>query len=93
MAVLLQRQGFEIFRAAEYFTVSGSCRPRPAIWRECDIRLMVGAVSCLRLISPSGGDLYDFQKEAVEAMASHDFGTLAAPPGSGKTVMALGLAQ
>jgi superfamily II DNA or RNA helicase len=35
------------------------------------------------------GTLKDFQEEAVEAMAARDFGTLAAPTGSGKTVMAL----
>ncbi|MGA9755914.1 MAG: DEAD/DEAH box helicase [Desulfobaccales bacterium] len=34
---------------------------------------------------------YDFQAEAVEAMAARDFGTLAAPTGSGKTVVALAL--
>jgi SNF2 family DNA or RNA helicase len=37
------------------------------------------------------GQLHDFQVEAVEAMAGRDFGTLAAPTGSGKTVMALAL--
>lgn len=37
------------------------------------------------------GELRDFQTEAVEAMAARDFGTLAAPTGSGKTVMALAL--
>ena len=37
------------------------------------------------------GDLYDFQVEAVEAMAKKDFGTLAAPTGSGKTIMILDL--
>ncbi|MGD0826835.1 MAG: DEAD/DEAH box helicase [Desulfobaccales bacterium] len=37
------------------------------------------------------GQLHDFQQEAVDAMASSDFGTLAAPTGSGKTVMALAL--
>ncbi len=37
------------------------------------------------------GELRDFQVEAVDAMAARDFGTLAAPTGSGKTVMALAL--
>jgi len=37
------------------------------------------------------GELRDFQVEAVEAMVSRDFGTLAAPTGSGQTVMALAL--
>jgi SNF2 family DNA or RNA helicase len=37
------------------------------------------------------GQLHDFQVEAVEAMAAQDFETLAAPTGSGKTVMALAL--
>ena len=37
------------------------------------------------------GQLRDFQVEAVEVMAVRDFGTLAAPTGSGKTVMALEL--
>lgn len=37
------------------------------------------------------GDLRAFQAEAVEQMAARDFGTLASPTGSGKTVMALGL--
>lgn len=37
------------------------------------------------------GELRDFQVEAVEAMATRDFGTLSAPTGSGKTVMALAL--
>jgi superfamily II DNA or RNA helicase len=37
------------------------------------------------------GKLRDFQIEAVEAMDSRIFGTLAAPTGSGKTVMALAL--
>ena len=37
------------------------------------------------------GQLRDFQKAAVQAVASRDFGTLAAPTGSGKTVMALAL--
>lgn len=37
------------------------------------------------------GELRDFQLEAVEAMLPRDFGTLAAPTGSGKTVMALAL--
>lgn len=35
------------------------------------------------------GRLRSFQLEAVEAMLKKDFGTLAAPTGSGKTVMAL----
>ncbi|MHB9075691.1 MAG: DEAD/DEAH box helicase [Desulfobaccales bacterium] len=37
------------------------------------------------------GELRDFQVKAVEAMSARDFGTLAAPTGSGKTVMALAL--
>jgi superfamily II DNA or RNA helicase len=37
------------------------------------------------------GELRDFQEAAVEAMAARDFGTLSAPTGSGKTVMALAL--
>ncbi len=37
------------------------------------------------------GNLRDYQQEAVEAMAARDFGTLAAPTGSGKTVVALAL--
>jgi superfamily II DNA or RNA helicase len=37
------------------------------------------------------GELRAFQTEAVEQMAARDFGTLASPTGSGKTVMALGL--
>lgn len=37
------------------------------------------------------GELRDFQEAALEAMGSRDFGTLAAPTGSGKTVMALAL--
>ncbi|MFA4901750.1 MAG: DEAD/DEAH box helicase [Desulfobaccales bacterium] len=37
------------------------------------------------------GQLKDFQKEAVEQMFNRDFGTLAAPTGSGKTVMALAM--
>ena len=37
------------------------------------------------------GELRGFQVEAVAAMAARDFGTLAAPTGSGKTVMALTL--
>jgi superfamily II DNA or RNA helicase len=35
------------------------------------------------------GELRDFQAEAVKAVLTRDFGTLAAPTGSGKTVMAL----
>jgi superfamily II DNA or RNA helicase len=38
------------------------------------------------------GELLDFQEVTVSAMAARDFGTLAAPTGSGKTVMALALA-
>jgi superfamily II DNA or RNA helicase len=37
------------------------------------------------------GTLHDFQETAVEAMVPRDFGTLAAPTGSGKTVVALAL--
>ena len=37
------------------------------------------------------GNLKDFQEEAVGAMSAWDFGTLAAPTGSGKTVIALAL--
>ena len=37
------------------------------------------------------GNLKDFQQEAAEAMDARDFGTLAAPTGSGKTVMGLAL--
>jgi superfamily II DNA or RNA helicase len=37
------------------------------------------------------GQLHGFQSQAVEAVLSRDFGTLAAPTGSGKTVMALAL--
>ncbi len=37
------------------------------------------------------GNLKGFQEEAVGAMSAWDFGTLAAPAGSGKTVMALAL--
>ena len=39
------------------------------------------------------GELHPFQFEAVDAMAARDFSTLTAPTGSGKTVVALGLAQ
>lgn len=35
------------------------------------------------------GQLRDFQAEAVETILTRDFGTLAAPTGSGKTIMAL----
>lgn len=35
------------------------------------------------------GKLKPFQKAAVKAVLSHDFGTLSAPTGSGKTVIAL----
>jgi superfamily II DNA or RNA helicase len=35
------------------------------------------------------GELRDFQKTAVDKMTRRDFGTLCAPTGSGKTVMAL----
>jgi hypothetical protein len=35
------------------------------------------------------GELKDFQTEAVTAVLGRDFGTLSAPTGSGKTVMAL----
>ncbi len=92
MAVLLQRQGFEIFRAAEYFTVrelQAQTGHLAGVRHQVDGRRRVLS----EVDFTFRGDLYDFQKEAVEAMASHDFGTLAAPPGSGKTVMALGLAQ
>ncbi|MFA6269993.1 MAG: DEAD/DEAH box helicase [Candidatus Paceibacterota bacterium] len=37
------------------------------------------------------GELKDFQTEAVTAVLHRDFGTLSAPTGSGKTVMALAL--
>lgn len=37
------------------------------------------------------GQLRDYQAEAVEVMLNKDFGTLAAPTGSGKTVMALAI--
>jgi superfamily II DNA or RNA helicase len=37
------------------------------------------------------GELHDFQVQAVDAVASRDFGVLSAPTGSGKTVMALAL--
>ena len=37
------------------------------------------------------GELRDFQVDAVSAMAARDFGTLSAPTGSGKTIMALAL--
>ncbi len=37
------------------------------------------------------GKLRPFQQEAVKAMLSRDFGTLSAPTGSGKTVMALAM--
>lgn len=37
------------------------------------------------------GKLRDFQDEAVKNIAASDFGTLAAPTGSGKTVIALAL--
>jgi superfamily II DNA or RNA helicase len=37
------------------------------------------------------GALKPFQQEAVQVMASRDFGTLSAPTGSGKTIMALAM--
>lgn len=37
------------------------------------------------------GRLKDFQREAVDIMSARDFGTLSAPTGSGKTVMALAM--
>jgi superfamily II DNA or RNA helicase len=37
------------------------------------------------------GQLKDFQVQAVDVMAARDFGVLAAPTGSGKTIMALAL--
>ena len=36
-----------------------------------------------------GGELRSFQREAVKEILERDFGTLSAPTGSGKTVMAL----
>jgi len=46
-----------------------------------------------RIFSPTDisfhGHLKDFQHEAVNNMLKKDFGTLCAPPGAGKTVMAL----
>ncbi|MCJ7771700.1 MAG: ATP-dependent helicase, partial [Desulfobacterales bacterium] len=46
-----------------------------------------------RTFKPMGfhfeGQLKPFQQKAVNAMVSKDFGTLSAPTGSGKTVMAL----
>lgn len=38
-----------------------------------------------------GGELRDYQREAIEAFTFRDFGVLAAPTGSGKTCMALAM--
>ena len=50
---------------------------------------------CRRTLAPVDftfkGEFRDFQVKAVEAMVSREFGTLAAPTGSGKTVMALNI--
>lgn len=37
------------------------------------------------------GELRDYQQEAVDQILTRDFGTLAAPTGSGKTIVALGV--
>lgn len=39
------------------------------------------------------GELRDFQEAAIEEMIARDFGTLAAPDGSGKTIGAIDLVQ
>ena len=64
-----------------------------AIWilREEDVPYQVA--DCTRRLPEVDfhfvGQLKDFQVEAVAAIQRRDFGTLAAPTGSGKTVMAL----
>jgi len=63
------------------------CNERKIAFRIVDRRRTFAAVDF-----DFRGKLKPFQKAAVEAMAARDFGTLCAPTGSGKTVMALYLA-
>ncbi len=62
------------------------CREREIPWRIDDRRRGLAPVDFT-----FQGQLKAFQQEAVEIMAERDFGTLCAPTGSGKTVMALHL--
>jgi superfamily II DNA or RNA helicase len=63
------------------------CRKNKVSYEIDDQRPMLPILDC-----SFKGRLKPFQQEAVDIMLSRDFGTLSAPTGSGKTVMALFMA-
>lgn len=97
-----EKHGYSNWRVPEklrFYRIEGDDLIMPrgfigqAIWilREEDVPYQVD--DCTRRLTEVDfhfvGQLKDFQVEAVAAILRRDFGTLAAPTGSGKTVMAL----
>ena len=60
------------------------CNDQKIAYELYDKRVKLEPVNFTSLIS-----LYDYQQEAVEIVCKKDFGVVVAPPGSGKTLMAL----
>jgi hypothetical protein len=62
------------------------CNDQKIAYELYDKRVKLEPVNFTSLIS-----LYDYQQEAVEIVCKKDFGVVVAPPGSGKTLMALAI--
>lgn len=60
------------------------CNDQKIAYQLYDKRVKLEPVNFTSLIS-----LYDYQQEAVELIVKKDFGVIVAPPGAGKTLMAL----
>jgi len=85
-------KGYEIAHG-QVFVPRGSTRQLMMILRKAGISYQVNDQrrSLAKVDFTFTGELYDFQEQAVSAVMGRDFGVLAAPTGSGKTVMALDL--
>lgn len=71
----------------------GDMRKIPEVFKDFQIvdeRVQVPMEAPLKIEFPEGKDWRDYQPDAVDQMASHDFGVLQAPPRSGKTLMITG---
>lgn len=97
-----EKRGFSNWRVPEelrFYHVGPDCliMPRgfigPALWLLRDAGVPCQVDNQTRRFPPVNlqftGRLKDFQVEAVKAILRRDFGTLAAPTGAGKTIMAL----
>lgn len=71
----------------------GDMRKIPIIFKDFQIldqRVQVPMKAPLKIVFPEGKDWREYQPDAIDAMASHEFGLLQSPPRSGKNLMITG---